>query len=745
MYDSYVKELAMNISTIVDTVNTTADNIGLFLGETNAALDTWLNTFQPGLDTSMTLGIEKLTLENANIIPNRDVMENMAERMINYTDNLSPEEFDKIHNENNSIIDSNQYIADNVLGYKDDLTAIREENSATNEKNDKLSQQQKAYEQAEQERAQQKIQNDDARSKLLADSISSTNTSLSNVLDTESGEIVTGLNDNVESIESILKGNNSEITAGLKLVSDALGTDAPLVTELTNGFTNLGDTLVSDAKYTSTNTALKTSLDTFFDTNFANKLTEVLQTGNLDKINGTISAYSENFKAFQTSLDTLTSKETGIVHIGDVVSGLSSAITDYDNKNNPYAKISGNITSEAGKVIDSIGEVKSAVGEVKDAVGGIKIDIPDTTSILTEIKNSVDKIMQNYQPAGSNIEPDASIFVAEDVSYKPTSAAQKVQTAEVAHSATVKTTSGTKATPQTKTTVIISPSVSPDKYDDNGNLLFGSTESSNNIGSSSTGGTKLGEKRQVITGYNKTTKEGVPLKDLLRNMTDMALKSFSKAMGYSKAQDAANALVNKKKITAAKTASSFQKEEIGEWNTYKSQFNASDIKKQLNYSYDDLKAKGALGNIKFKKYAKGTLSASAGLAQIWEEGPEIITTKKGTFVPFTGGEGVIPADLTKNLVKMALLIKDGGFELKMPDMSGYKIPEPKQEVTSNSEINIGSLITINGNADQTTVDQIKEIAQNLVKNRQFQENVTKFVSTRQAADGVMAGKRKAIR
>ena len=144
-------------------------------------------------------------------------------------------------------------------------------------------------------------------------------------------------------------------------------------------------------------------------------------------------------------------------------------------------------------------------------------------------------------------------------------------------------------------------------------------------------------------------------------------------------------------------------------------------------------------------FAKGTLSAPPGLAQVFEKGPEIITTKKGTFVPFTGGEGVIPADLTKNLVKMALLMKDGGFELKMPDMSNYKTPEPKQNVTNTSEINIGSLITINGNADENTVDQIREIAQSLVKNRQFQENVTKFVSARQTADGIMAGKRKAIR
>ena len=82
----------------------------------------------------------------------------------------------------------------------------------------------------------------------------------------------------------------------------------------------------------------------------------------------------------------------------------------------------------------------------------------------------------------------------------------------------------------------------------------------------------------------------------------------------------------------------------------------------------------------------------------------------------------------------------------MPDMSAYKVPQPvRNNISNSSNISIESLITINGNATSEVVDQIKEIAANLVKNRQFQENVTKCVSQRQTADGRMAGRRVNIK
>jgi len=52
--------------------------------------------------------------------------------------------------------------------------------------------------------------------------------------------------------------------------------------------------------------------------------------------------------------------------------------------------------------------------------------------------------------------------------------------------------------------------------------------------------------------------------------------------------------------------------------------------------------------------AKGTKSAKPGLYQINEKGPEAIITRRGVMLmPLKAGDGVIPADLTENLMAMA--------------------------------------------------------------------------------------------
>ena len=123
-------------------------------------------------------------------------------------------------------------------------------------------------------------------------------------------------------------------------------------------------------------------------------------------------------------------------------------------------------------------------------------------------------------------------------------------------------------------------------------------------------------------------------------------------------------------------------------------------------------------------YAKGTTSAKKGLSEVFENGPEMIVTPKGTFVPFEGGEGVIPAKQTRILMGLADSIANGGLKLQMPDMNALKIPEFRGEFTSNATFTFNNLINIEGNADAKTVNDIKEIAQGLINNKQFQENMT---------------------
>ena len=76
----------------------------------------------------------------------------------------------------------------------------------------------------------------------------------------------------------------------------------------------------------------------------------------------------------------------------------------------------------------------------------------------------------------------------------------------------------------------------------------------------------------------------------------------------------------------------------------------------------------------YRRYAGGTLSAKKGIAKVFEDGPEIITTSKGTFVPFQGGEGVIPAKQTQTLLNLSKAFTNGSLKLQMPDMSGYQLP-----------------------------------------------------------------------
>lgn len=150
--------------------------------------------------------------------------------------------------------------------------------------------------------------------------------------------------------------------------------------------------------------------------------------------------------------------------------------------------------------------------------------------------------------------------------------------------------------------------------------------------------------------------------------------------------------------------------------------------------------------LEYRGYASGTTSAKKGVARVFEEGPEIINTKNGTFIPFRGGEGVVPAEQTRSLINLANSISNGSLKLQMPDMSAYhQVPEVRNNIINNNDIHIDSLVTINGNADATTADQLKQIAQNLVNNRQFGERMTEIVSRRQAQDGRMAGKRVTVK
>ena len=134
--------------------------------------------------------------------------------------------------------------------------------------------------------------------------------------------------------------------------------------------------------------------------------------------------------------------------------------------------------------------------------------------------------------------------------------------------------------------------------------------------------------------------------------------------------------------------------------------------------------------------ASGTKSAKPGLYQINEKGPEAIITRRGVMLmPLRAGDGVIPADLTENLMAMA---KSGMVPVQTPN---FQAPEynVSQNTNQNVTIHYDSLIRVDGNMDQTVVPQIEEIAKGLISNASFKKNIYNYTTREMGKDMRKAG------
>ena len=134
--------------------------------------------------------------------------------------------------------------------------------------------------------------------------------------------------------------------------------------------------------------------------------------------------------------------------------------------------------------------------------------------------------------------------------------------------------------------------------------------------------------------------------------------------------------------------------------------------------------------------ASGTKSAKPGLYQINEKGPEAIITRRGVMLmPLRAGDGVIPADLTENLMAMA---KSGMVPVQTPN---FQAPEynVSQNTNQNVTIHYDSLIRVDGNMDSTVVPQIEEIAKGLISNASFKKNIYNYTAKEMGKDMRKAG------
>ena len=101
-----------------------------------------------------------------------------------------------------------------------------------------------------------------------------------------------------------------------------------------------------------------------------------------------------------------------------------------------------------------------------------------------------------------------------------------------------------------------------------------------------------------------------------------------------------------------------------------------------------------------KKKATGTRYAQKGLTLTQEKGGEIITTKDGVLVPLKAGDGVIPANLTDKLFRMAMDYPNIGQTIALPEM---------KPAETNVTVSYGSLLTVNGNVDKEALPGLQDI------------------------------------
>ena len=108
-------------------------------------------------------------------------------------------------------------------------------------------------------------------------------------------------------------------------------------------------------------------------------------------------------------------------------------------------------------------------------------------------------------------------------------------------------------------------------------------------------------------------------------------------------------------------------------------------------------------------YAKGTKSVPfEQIAEVNEEGRELIVTNDGRVLRrLQPGDGVIPNNITENLLKMgenpAKFVQDAITQVQAPVVN--KISSGDMNVTNHYD----SLLTVNGNVDKEALPELKEI------------------------------------
>lgn len=149
--------------------------------------------------------------------------------------------------------------------------------------------------------------------------------------------------------------------------------------------------------------------------------------------------------------------------------------------------------------------------------------------------------------------------------------------------------------------------------------------------------------------------------------------------------------------------------------------------------------------VKKAGYKKGVLNLNedelAWTNEDWKkDGSELIVSKRdgAILTPLKAGDSVIPANLAENLFKWGAIdpsMLHDKFVSKLPNISSMS-------TTMQAPVTIESIITVNGNVDESVMPQLEELGKQLANNLNFQRDMTKVISHNLYKDAKKQGYRK---
>lgn len=147
----------------------------------------------------------------------------------------------------------------------------------------------------------------------------------------------------------------------------------------------------------------------------------------------------------------------------------------------------------------------------------------------------------------------------------------------------------------------------------------------------------------------------------------------------------------------------------------------------------------------YNKFKKGTKRVGtdqlAWTNEDWQkDGSELIISKRdgAILTPLKAGDSVIPANLVDNLFKWGAIdpsMLQDKFVSKLPNFSSMS-------TNMQTPVTIESIITVNGNVDESVMPQLEELGKQLANNLNFQRDMTKVISHNLYKDAKKQGYRK---